>query len=165
MYKLRPFLPLKVMRNVCYSLLYSHMIYAIEAWGSAFKTELEKILVLQKRAMRLMTFNDADPTVHGPLISSDPIFSKLETLNISDGYKYQVSKFIFKCVNNIASMHFQNWFVLSHKVHGYHTRSNINITAGTKINHLFIPSARTTNYGLKQLKVNGPPQDLEYITK
>ena len=43
MYKLRPFLPLKVMRNVYYSLVYSHIIYAIEAWGSAFKTELEKI--------------------------------------------------------------------------------------------------------------------------
>ena len=53
-------------------------------------------------------------------------------------------------------IHFQNWFVMSHKVHGYHTRSNINITDGTKINNLFIPSARTTNYGLKQLKVNCP---------
>ena len=67
MYKLRPFLPLKVMRNVYYSLIYSHIIYAIEAWGSAFKTELEKILVLQKRAMRLMTYNDVYPTVYGPL--------------------------------------------------------------------------------------------------
>ena len=34
MYKLRPLLPLKVMRNVYYSLIYSHIIYAIEAWGS-----------------------------------------------------------------------------------------------------------------------------------
>ena len=53
MYKLRPFLPLKVMRNVYYSIVYSHIIYAIEAWGSAFKTDLEKILILQKRATRL----------------------------------------------------------------------------------------------------------------
>ena len=143
MYKLRPFLPLKEMRN----------IYAIEAWGSAFKTELEKILVLQKRAMRLVNFNDAYPTVHRPLISSEPIFSKLETLKISDIYKYQVSKFIFKCINNMAPIHFQNWFVMSHKLHGYHTRSNINSTDGTKINNLFIPSARTTNYGLKQLRL------------
>ena len=45
---------------------------------------------------------------------------------------------------------------MSHTLHGYHTRSNVNITDGTKINNLFIPSARTTNYGLKQLKVNGP---------
>ena len=42
MYKLIPFLPLKAMKNVYYSLIYSHIIYAIEAWGSAFKTELEK---------------------------------------------------------------------------------------------------------------------------
>ena len=120
MNKLRPFLPLKVMRNVYYSLVYSYIIYAIEAWGSAFKTELKTILVLQKRAMRFMTFNDAYPTVHGPLISSDPIFSKLETLKISDVYKYQVSKFIFKCINNIAPIHFQNSFVMSHKLHGYY---------------------------------------------
>ena len=29
---------------------------------------------LQKRAMRLMTYNDTYPTVYGPLISSDKIF-------------------------------------------------------------------------------------------
>ena len=58
-YKLRPLMPLKVLKNVYYSLVYFHIIYVIEASGSAFKTGLEKILVLQKRAMRLMTFNDA----------------------------------------------------------------------------------------------------------
>ena len=58
MYKLRPFLPLNVMKNVCYSLIYSHIFYAIEVWGSALKTEFDKILILQKRVMRLMSFND-----------------------------------------------------------------------------------------------------------
>ena len=57
MYKLRPFLPLNVMKNVYYSLIYSHIVYAIEVWGSAFKTELNKISVLQKRVTRLLTFN------------------------------------------------------------------------------------------------------------
>ena len=37
MYKLRPFLPLKVMRNVYHSLIYSHIIYAIEAWEQLVK--------------------------------------------------------------------------------------------------------------------------------
>ena len=46
MYKLRPFLPLKVMKNVYYSLIYSHIVYAIEVWVSAFKSELKKIFVL-----------------------------------------------------------------------------------------------------------------------
>ena len=72
MYKLRPFLPLKVMQNVYYSLIYSH-IYAIEVWGSAFKMELDKILILQRRVMRLMTCNDVFPTIPGPLRPMDPI--------------------------------------------------------------------------------------------
>ena len=62
MYKLRPFLPLKIMKNVYYSLIYSHLVYGIEVWGSACKTELNKLLVLQKRAMRLITYNDPRTT-------------------------------------------------------------------------------------------------------
>ena len=64
MYKLRPYLPINVMKNVYYSLIYSHIVYAIEVWGSAFKTELDKILILQKRAIRLMIYNDI-PTKTG----------------------------------------------------------------------------------------------------
>ena len=50
MYKFRHFLPLNVMKK---SLIYSHIIYVIVAWGSACKTELDNIFILQKRAMRL----------------------------------------------------------------------------------------------------------------
>ena len=78
MYKLRPFLPLKVMKNVYYSLIYSHIIYAIGARGSAFKTELNKVLILQKRVIRLMTFNDGFPLIPGSLRPTDPIFAKIE---------------------------------------------------------------------------------------
>ena len=90
MYKLRHFLPMKVMKNVYYSLVYSNILYAIEAWESGFKTDLDKLLILQKRAIRLMTYNDTYPTVSGPLIASDPIFVKLGILKINDIYKYQV---------------------------------------------------------------------------
>ena len=159
MYKLRPFLPLSVMKNVYYSLIYSHIIYAIEAWGTASQTEIDKILILQKRALRLMTFNDIYPTVCGPLISSGPIFAKLKTLKINDIYKYQVSKFIFKCLNKTAPINFHSWFKINHERQEYGTRTNINITKDKKIikiNNLFIPYARTANSGLKQLKINGP---------
>ena len=173
MYKLRPFLPLNVMKNVYYSLIYSHIIYAIEAWGSASQTELDKILILQKRAMRLMTFNDKYPTVCGPLISSGPIFAKLETLKVTDIFKYQVSKFIFKCINKLAPVNFHNWFEFNHNRQEYGTRSNIMITNDDKIikiNNLFIPAVRTTHCGLSQLKVNGPrvwnslPTEIKNIT-
>ena len=40
--------------------------------------------------------------------------------------------------------------------HGHRTRSNFNVNDDTSIKNSFVPSARTTNYGLKQLNVNGP---------
>ena len=156
MYKLRPFLPLTVLKNIYYSLIYSHIVYAIEVWGSTFKTELNKILVLQKRALRLMTYNDTYPSTPGPLVSSDPLFSKMKFLKVDDIYQYQVCKFIFKSINKLNPYNFHDWFTFSHHIHSYNTRSTTNVSDDTNIRCLFIPYSRTTNYGLKQLKSNGP---------
>ena len=68
-----------------------------------------------------MTFNDICTTVPGPLIPSDPIFIKLDTLKVMDIYKFQVPKFIFKCINKIAPVNFQNWFKINHERNGYNT--------------------------------------------
>ena len=156
LYKLRLFLPINVMKNIYYSLIYSHIIYAIEVWGSAFKTELDKILILQKRAIRLMTFNDAYPITPGPLRPSDPIFTKLNFLKVEDIFKFQVSKFVFMCLYGNTPLQFHNWFTLNYEKYGHRTRSNYNTNNGIFIKSLFVPSARTTNYGLKQLRVTGP---------
>ncbi|MEO2220738.1 MAG: reverse transcriptase family protein, partial [Nitrosopumilus sp.] len=156
MYKLRPFLPLSVMKNIYYSLVYSHILYGIEVWGSARKTEMDKILILQKRALRLMTYNDQYPIIPGPLKPSNPIFSKLHLLKVDDIHKVQVSKFIFKSLNKLTPINFHQWFKFNHNIHSYQTRSNFNINNNLNSNNLFVKSVRTVNYGFKQLKVNGP---------
>ena len=48
MCKLRHFVNKKMMKNIYYSLIYPHLVYAIPVWGSACATEMNKILVLQK---------------------------------------------------------------------------------------------------------------------
>ena len=110
MYKLRQFLTIKVMKRVYYILIYSHIIYAIEVWGSACKTELDKILILQKRDIRLITYNDIFPTIPGPLRSSDPIFAKLKFMKIEYIYMSQVSTFVFECLNHTTPEQFHEWF-------------------------------------------------------
>ena len=47
--KLRNFLNPKLLINIYYCLVYSHISYGIHAWGSACDTELNKIVVLQKK--------------------------------------------------------------------------------------------------------------------
>ena len=49
------------MKNIYYSLIYPHLVYAIPVWGFACATEMNKILVLPKRAIRVITFNDKLP--------------------------------------------------------------------------------------------------------
>ena len=85
------------------------------------------------------------------LISSDPMFAKLGSLKVFDIYQFQVSKFIFKCINKIAPVNFQNWFSINHESYCCCTRSTIKIMGGKKTNNLFIPTARTSNYGMKLL--------------
>ena len=137
------------------------------ATPSACKTELNKLLGLQKRAMRLMTYNDQYPVIPGPLSPSNPIFIKLELPKIEEIFKYYISKFIFKCLLQLTPINFHSWFTASSVIHNYRTRSNFNIEFNSDSKNLFIPSARTTNYGLKQITVSSPKiwNDLPYWIK
>ena len=138
------------MKNVYYSLIYSHIVYAIEVWGFAFKTELNKIFVLQKRVMRLLTL-EVYPSAPGPLIPTEPIFAKLNVLKVEDIYNHQVSKFVFKCIYRITPIQFHDWYKFTCGIHEHSTRSNYTVNDGIIINNLFVPSVKTSNYGLKQL--------------
>ena len=63
---------------------------------------------------------------------------------------------MFKCLNGTNPIQFHNWFILNYDKYGHRTRSNFNTGNGIIIKNLFVPSTRTSNYGLKQLRVNGP---------
>ena len=157
MYKLRPFVNLKIMKNVYHALCYSHLVYGIQVWGSACDSHIGIIHVLQKRVVRLMTYDDQFPLIPGPLPASSPLFVKLELLKLNDIFNLQVSMFIHKCLYHQISENFKEWFILNHSKHNYFTRHNYNNPSSVAAtNSLFIPLARTTNYGLKMLKVKGP---------
>ena len=44
--RLRSYLDPKFLKNIYYCIVYSHLSYGVEAWGSACSTDLEKILIL-----------------------------------------------------------------------------------------------------------------------
>ena len=87
MYRIRKYVDLHVLKSVYYSLIYSHIVYAIQVWGSANATELDKILILQKKAVRMMTYKDQYPQIPGPRNPSDPIFAELCILKVQDVFK------------------------------------------------------------------------------
>ena len=97
MYRLRNFVNLNVLKNLYYSLIYSHVVYAIQVWGSANLTEMNKILILQKKAVRMILRKDQYPQIPGPLYPSDPLFSELGILKVQDVFKLHTGKFIYDC--------------------------------------------------------------------
>ena len=56
--KLRHFVPSSVLLNIYTSLITPYITYGLITWGTASKTYLHKILLLQKRVLRLIYFVD-----------------------------------------------------------------------------------------------------------
>ena len=154
-----------LLKSIYYALVYSHLVYGIHVWGSASATDLEKLLTLQKRAVRVMTGNSyyreyGDP---GPLVSADPLFKQLDILKINDIFKLNVGNFIFSSLSHLNNPIFWKWFVINTDIHNQATRVNTVITqkdyfdVGTvsKTQYLHVPLYKK-NYGAKKLQVIGP---------
>ena len=54
-YNLKKQFPLDVIHKLYYSLVYPHLNYCILAWGSAKRTYINPIILLQKRICRIIT--------------------------------------------------------------------------------------------------------------
>ena len=88
-----------MMKNIYYSIIYSHIVYAIQVWGSAGKIKTDKILVLQKRTIRFISNKDKRLVMPDLLASTNLMFFKLEILEVKDIFILQIPKFIYRCLN------------------------------------------------------------------
>ena len=75
--KLRYNASLETCVQVYYSIFYSHLIYGCNVWGLSSEENIQKIEVLQKKCVRILTFSDF--TAH-----SNPLFIKLKLLKVRD---------------------------------------------------------------------------------
>ena len=77
-------------------------------------------------------------------------------LKVHDIFKMSIAKFIDNCLNKTCPVNFYPWFKLITQIHSHNNRSQyIEIGNSITTNNLFIPSARTSHYGLKLIKVQG----------
>ena len=93
--KLRHYIPRKILLNFYKSLIHPYLTYGLPAWGQAGKTYLNKILILQKRALRLLFFGDIrDHAI--------PLFLKANVLPITFLYHECVSSLMYDINDNNA---------------------------------------------------------------
>ena len=83
----------------------------MEAWGSACATDLEKILILQKKAVRILTGNKYFQ-IYGEeaaaLPRSEPLFKTLEILKFEDIFKVSIGKFVYSTLARETQLFFGN---------------------------------------------------------
>ena len=90
--KLRHYVDRNTLASLYYSLFHSHVSYAAKIWGQRQTVHANRIFILQKQALRIMTFSDF--RAH-----SSPLFLQFKFLTFSDFVKYSNILFIFKLMN------------------------------------------------------------------
>ena len=117
--KLRYYVNIKTLLKVYYSLVSSHLCYALTAWGRAGVTALHPLKVLQNRAIRF--------------ISRAPRFRRLDNdyinlrlLKFDDMHKHAVSKFMHQYYHGKLPDYFSNFFGTTQPNHEYNLRRNAN---------------------------------------
>ena len=165
--KLRSYLDPKLLTTIYYCIVYSHLSYGVEAWGAACASDLDKILILQKKAVRILTGNryfQIYGEITTPLPPSEPLFKTLETLKFEDIFKVSIAKFVYSTLAHEIPAVFWDWFTYSHLIHNHATTSSTQINrthffdAGTVVNtrYLFTKQSHLVNYGGKMIQVYGP---------
>ena len=91
--RLRNYVNTCTLKLVYYSLIYSHLSYCINTWGSASSCNLKPFKILQKHIIRLI----AGSEYRAP---SSPLFSQLQILLLEDIYTTEVAKHINKFSTN-----------------------------------------------------------------
>ena len=97
-------LPTECLKTLYYALVHSHLSYGIIAWGCANKSYLKSLIILQKRAMRII--HNASYNSH-----TDPIFKSLHILKISDLFTYQSLLFMFDFLYGKLPSSFKGIFI------------------------------------------------------
>jgi len=102
-------------RLLYHSLVHPHLLYCNMLWGSAAKTQVKCIEILQKRAVRIICnvkYNE----------HTEPLFKRLGILRFNDLHLCQTGIFMYKFMNNNLPHNLIRLFTRNTNVHNHNTR-------------------------------------------
>ena len=115
--KLRHFVPYHTLVNIYNSLITPYLRYGLIVWGQASKTHLNKLLILQKRALRFIYFSDRrDHAI--------PLFLNAHILPINFMHYKLLAETMHDVSNDLVPSNLKDLFVPTAKIHFYNTRAS-----------------------------------------
>ena len=96
-------MPFKVLKQLYYNLIYSHLNYNVCCYASTYDTHLNKLYLLQKRVIRII--NNAAFQAH-----TDPLFFSNGILKIHDIHKLNIGLYMYdhEMLNQLTRSHSYN---------------------------------------------------------
>ena len=117
LFKAKPFLELKQLKQLYFSFINCYLDYCNIAWGSTSKTSLKKLFSKQKHALRIIFGQHRQTSVQHR-------FQEIGALNIYQLNMFKISTFMFKVRNKLNPTLFETQF---HPIqHKYPTRYSCN---------------------------------------
>ena len=115
LYKAKYYLASKSLQTKYYAFIYLYFTYCNLIWASTYVTNLQRIYLLQKRAV--LAISKADYKA-----SSKPLFANLKLLDVFSIYSLQVSSFMYLYHNDALPISFTQIFQTGNQIHQYSTR-------------------------------------------
>ena len=105
-----------------YSTLFlPYMSYCLEVWGNTYKTTLEPLSIMQKKAMRIV--NNVGYYEH-----TNDLFLKSQTLKFMDLAQFKTAQIIYKAKNKLLPKNIQKWFKERDSRYNLRRRGNLRQT-------------------------------------
>ena len=136
--KIRHYISNNLLITLYYTLIYPYLYYANIVWANNYTTRLEKILKIQKKAIRIIIYSPYNSP-------SLPLFKKLKILNINQINDLHISLFMFDIHNNDLPLLVNELFKANRNVHDHNTQS------ANKLHKRY----NRTNYGWFSLSSKG----------
>ena len=127
--------------NAYYALFYSHLSYAASIWGITSPQNLDKIIKLQKKCVRILSFADFDSHAH-------PLFIDLKIIKIAEVIKLQQLRLVYESYHNLVPDDLRTLFQRSYDSHS----TTHPLLRSDHNGCLTVPSIKTVHHGIKLLR-------------
>ena len=112
--RVKQILPLNLLGSLYFTMVQSHLTYGVTLWGPTYLCHLKQLSILQKKAIRCI--NKAHYNTH-----TEPLFIRNKILKLDDIYKFELSKFMFDCINGLLPIPILDYFTTNATIHTHHT--------------------------------------------
>ena len=103
-------LPKTSLRSLYCSLVYPYITYCVSVWGSTYQSNLNRIIILQKEIIRIISKVSCDAY-------TGVLFKEQQDLKFSDIYLYQTGNCMYLFKRGLLPNYFRDMFTLASQIH------------------------------------------------